>query len=1207
METLPFFEAIEQGKSHISVGGLWGSSKAYLIALSRQAFSRPCVVVTPSQKRAEEMYEDVTFFCQSVPGGNGHPPDPFQEQKTDIYLYSQWDLAPYEQASPHREIVSERLNVLDKLLNNENIIVIAPIEAVMHRTLPKAVLNEFTLYLGVGEEVDRQQLLASLVDTGYKHTTLVENRGEFSVRGGIVDIFPAFSGNPIRIEFFGDEIESLREFDTVTQRSLEQLDLVTILPGREIVISDTTCAAAKQNIEHVVAETGASFNALNKLLTHIEEKLFFPGVEWYAPYLHGSLETLLEYISEQTFVVFDEPDEIARTAHTVLTNVRRQHHKIVKRGRLLPEPAMLYRSFEQLKTQCAKQQQISLKLLDIPEQDAAVNTAHYEIFTKSIDWAYTVAPNERGVEDQEQHLASTSRRVREWLEENNRVVVTAYTESQARRLWEILQDHKVPARIARNGIPALPSQEPGAPQEAHRQTRAFQVRELGGEPSEASVIIGTINCGFALPDHQLIVINEDEFLGKQTIRQRHKQRKPGKFLTTLGELELNDYIVHVDHGIGVYLGLKKLTVQDIAMECLHLEYSNGDKLYVPVDRLDLVQKYKGADQKRPKLDKLGGTKWARVKERVRASVEKMAAQLLELYAARQALPGEQFTVEDHLYREFEASFEYEETPDQAQTIASVVHDMATSKPMDRLVCGDVGYGKTEVAMRAAFLTVLNGKQVAILVPTTLLAQQHFENFSERFAPYPVNVGMLSRFKTKKQQQAIVQGAKDGTIDIVIGTHRLLQKDIAFKNLGLVVIDEEQRFGVSHKEKLRQLRQQVDVLTLTATPIPRTLHMSLMGVRDLSIIETPPEGRLAIRTYVSRFDEETIYEAITRELDRGGQVFFVHNRVETIDGIALRLSRIVPHARIAIAHGQMKERELERIMLRFLHREFDVLVCTTIIESGLDIPSVNTMIINRAHNFGLAQLYQLRGRIGRSKTRGYAYLLVSNDKLLTVEAKKRLRVIQELTDVGAGFKLAAHDLEIRGAGNLLGAEQSGHIAALGFDLYCRIIEQTVREMKGQPPEEEFFPQLELQVSAHFPEEYIPDMKQRLEMYKRLMSVQGFGQLLDVEEEVRDRYGKFPPEAQNIVSLAEIKLIATPLRVAQIQAGEGVVKIVLDEKSLVPDTQLKQILKQHPKTVRPTESGRGLLVKVNRMTSTKKLDSVKNILQSLQTPETMSFAV
>jgi len=1172
MRTFPFLEKLQQGSQSLAIGGLWGSSRAYLLSLFRQhSNSSPYLVITASQKQAEELYEDLKFFSQML--------TPYYGDR-EVFLYSQWDIAPYEEASPHREIVAERLSVLDKLLNHENIIVVASITAVMHRTLSRKALKEFTLYLGVGEELDREELLSMLVDTGYKHVALVEDRGEFSVRGGIIDLFPAFSGNPIRIEFFGDEVESVREFDPVTQRSLEQVELVNILPGREIVIGESTCAEGKKNIEASVAETGASFNTFTKVMTHIDEKLFFPGVEWYAAYLHGKLESIVEYVADDALLFLDEPDDLQQAAEAYMTLVRKNFQRMQAKGRLFPNPEQVFVSPGALRERLNAYRQVSLQLLDLGR---GVGTSdgreHYDILTKSIDWAYTTAPNEKGVEDHGQHTASTTKRLREWLEDGYQVVVTVYTEAQAKRVWEILKDHQVPAHVATD------------PRSIKNDAVAHDV----------TVVVGTINCGFALPDHHLLVINEDEFLGKKTVRQRHKKprRRSDDFLNTLNELEANDYIVHVDHGIGIYLGLQKVTVQDIAMECLQLEYTGGDKVYVPIDRLDLVQKYKGADQKKPKIDKLGGTRWARAKEKVKASVEKMAKALLELYAARQALPGATFSVEDHLYREFEASFEYEETPDQAKAIEAVLNDMMQTKPMDRLVCGDVGYGKTEVALRAAFLAVLNGKQVAILVPTTLLAQQHYDNFNHRFAAYPVNIGMLSRFKTKKEQHNVVKGIKDGTIDIVIGTHRLLQKDIGFKELGLVIIDEEQRFGVSHKEKLRQLRVMVDVLTLTATPIPRTLHMSLMGVRDLSVIETPPEGRLSIRTYVTRFDEGLIYEAISRELERGGQVFFVHNRVDTIDGIALRLSRLIPHARIVVGHGKMKEHELEDVMFKFVNKEADVLVSTTIIESGLDMPSVNTMIINRAHTFGLSQLYQLRGRIGRSKTRGFAYLLVPDEKILSSDAKKRLRAIQDLTDVGAGFRLAAHDLEIRGAGNLLGAAQSGHIAALGFDLYCKTIQDTVREMKGEPPDnDEFHPQIKMKVSAHFPEDYIPDMKQRLDMYKRLMSARDFGKLLDVEEEIEDRYGRLPEPARNIVGLAELNLFGTQLRVSQILAIEDMVKIILDAHSPVTEVQVKKVIKDAQGTIKPTVSAPGMVLDVKGMGATEKLEHVRKTLQSLQ---------
>ncbi len=1176
MDILPFLKAIKNGAKSLSIGGLWGSSKAFLLALIEQARSESCLIVTPSQKAAEEFYEDLNCFRRM-----GVLP----YDRENIHLYSQWNVAPYEHVSPHREIVSERLTVLDKLSNHENIIVITPVEALMHRTLPHRELDQFILYLGIGEEIDREKLTATLIDTGYKHAYLVENRGEFSVRGGIIDIFPSFGENPIRLEFFGDEIESLREFDPATQRSTKSLEIVNILPGRELVLADSSCAAAKKNIERVVSETGASLNALKSLMNHIDEKIFFPGVEWYTPYFHGELETLLDYIAANTLIFLDEPSEIQEVCQKFHTKIRKKFHLAEERGYPLPTPDKLFLTPEIFQAQLYDHQHVNLQLLNVQPR-AGEQVEMYDVPTKSIEWAYTVAPSERVVEEQEQRIASTTKRISEWIEEEYQVVIVTYSEGQAKRLGEILRDHDVDCRLAADDWRLVIAPPNRKSQIANRQS------------PESVIVVGPLNCGFVFASQKLIFINEDEFLGKRTVRRRHVQHRPTKVQMTLGELELNDYVVHVDHGIGVYLGLKKISVQKIAMECLHLEYKGGDKLYVPVDRLDLVQKYKGADQHRPKIDKLGGTNWARVKEKVKASVKKMAEALLDTYATRKALPGMQFSVDEHLFREFEASFEYEETLDQAKAIMDVVKDMSASKPMDRLVCGDVGYGKTEVAMRAAFRAVLNGKQVAILVPTTLLAQQHYQTFTSRLSSYPINLGLLSRFKTKKEQQEIIKGMKAGTVDIVVGTHRLLQKDIGFKDVGLVIIDEEQRFGVSHKEKLRQYRKLVDVLTLTATPIPRTLHMSLMGVRDLSIIETPPEGRLAVRTYVTRFDDDVIYEAIMQEMDRGGQVYFVHNAVATIDGIALRISRLVPHARVAIAHGQMKEHELEKIMIRFLAKEIDVLVSTTIIESGLDIPSVNTLIINRAHKFGLSQLYQIRGRIGRSTERAYAYLLVPDEKILTSDARKRLRVIQELSELGSGFKLAAHDLEIRGAGSLLGSEQTGHIAALGFDMYCHIIDQTVREIKGQPPDDEFYPQIDMQVSAHFPSDYIPDMKQRLEMYKRLMSCQDFDKILDVEEEIRDRYGKLPPETENIVSLAELKLIATQLRVQQIQASNGNVVLLFDDNSPVVEEQFKRTVKHSDKTIRYIVDARKLVVQTKRLKNVEKVNCIKNILQQFR---------
>ena len=1160
MTTHKFSDILQTDLARLAFGGLWGSSKAYLAALLRRQVAAPCLLITPSQKRAEELFEDLRFF-QRV---GLLPVAPEQ-----IHLYSQWNVAPYEHESPHREIVSERLTVLDKLTERQNLLIVAPVEAVMHKTLPRKALSAFTLYIGAGEALSREGLAAMLVDTGYKHAPLVENRGEFSLRGGILDVFPAFGDRPLRIEFFGDEVESLRAFDPTTQRSTEKLEMITVLPGREIVISEKTAAAAKRNIDARVAEIGASLSSLKALMNHIEEKIFFPGIEWYAAYFHDGLESLFEYLAPETLIVLDEPADIADISRKFDAFVRKEYRQTEEKGYPLPAPESIFLTPDALQEALARHRQIVLQLLNVGTTDANM----FDISTKSLEWTGTFTPSADDAEDKDRHIGVIARRIGEWIEDRYRVVIASYTEFQAKRLWEILRDHNVTARVA-----------------------AADSAALRDEP-EATVVVGMLNCGFLLPDERLIFLNEDEFLGKQTARRRHIQPKAIKPQMTLGELDINDYVVHIDHGIGVYLGLKKLTVQQVSMECLHLEYSGGDKLYVPVDRLDLVQKYKGADQRRPKIDKLGGTSWARVKERVKASVEKMAQELLDTYAARQALPGMIFNADEHLYREFEASFEYEETPDQEKAIEDVIRDMSITKPMDRLVCGDVGYGKTEVAMRAAFRAVLNGKQTAVLVPTTLLAEQHYKTFGKRFAPFPVNVGVLNRFQTKKEQQEIVAGVKDGSVDIVIGTHRLLQKDIAFKDLGLVIIDEEQRFGVTHKERIRQYRTLVDVLTLTATPIPRTLHMSLTGVRDLSIIESPPEGRLAVRTYVMKFGDDVIYEAITRELDRGGQVFFVHNEIETIHGVALRVSRLLPHIRVAVAHGQMKDDELEEIMIKFINKQVDVLISTTIVESGIDIPSVNTMIINRADKFGLSQLYQLRGRIGRAKERAYAYLLVPTEELLTADAKKRLRVIQELSELGSGFKLAAHDLEIRGAGSLLGAEQTGHIAALGFDMYCQVIEQTVRELRGQPGEEEFYPQIDMRVSAFFPEDYIPDVHQRLEVYKRLMSADDFAAILDVEDEIADRYGKLPDAAQSLVALAELKVMATALRVQQIQAFDGSVKLVFDANAPIKQERIQWLVKGSNKTIRylPPLT---LVAELKRMKDADKLNHVKQMLQTFQ---------
>lgn len=723
---------------------------------------------------------------------------------------------------------------------------------------------------------------------------------------------------------------------------------------------------------------------------------------------------------------------------------------------------------------------------------------------------------------------------RGWLREGMRVVIASHTPGQADRVEELLKGKDMGAR----------------------RVWSYDIFSLPDTPGLFAAT-GLLNHGFRFPSERLVVVTEEEIFG-QRVRLRQVKAKTSAFITSLSDLKVNDPIVHIDHGIGIHRGLQKLNIGGVDGDFLLIEFAGKDKLYLPIYRMDQVQKYTGGEG--PTLDKLGGTSWDKVKKRVKEKIKEMAAELLDIYAARKVMEGFAYSPPDHYFEEFEAAFEYEETPDQMEAIKDVIGDMTEPKPMDRLVCGDVGYGKTEVAIRAAFKAVLDGKQVAVLVPTTVLASQHLQTFQGRMSSFPVKIEMLSRFKSPKEQKEIVKKLREGGIDIVIGTHKLLQKDIVFKDLGLIVVDEEQRFGVTHKEKLKKLRKQVDVLTLTATPIPRTLHMSLMGIRDLSVINTPPEDRLAIKTFVNKFSDDVIKEAVEREHRRGGQVFFVHNRVESIGTMADHLHALIPEAKIAVGHGQMDEHELEKVMLSFMNGEKNILLCTTIIESGLDIPAANTIIINRADTFGLSQLYQLRGRVGRSKHRAYAYLLIPAEETITGDARKRLEVIQELTELGSGFKIAAHDLEIRGAGNLLGGEQSGQIEAVGFDLYTQLLEEAVAELKGEENIPDVEPNINLGVAAYIPDDYIDDVNERLVIYKRLASVKEDGEVSEIADELRDRYGPLPKLVENLLTMMEIKRVIRKALVTSIDAAKGRVSITFDPRTPVNPEKVIALIKE-----------------------------------------------
>jgi len=1066
------------------VQGLKGGARAYFVWRFLTPHPRPALVVLPSGKEAEAFADDLRFFR-----GEDESAPPFARR---VHYLPAWDVAPFEDLSPTSEIIAARIEGLYHLLQSKDPIIVTTADALLQRVPPKAGMAERLRYLVEGDEVDLDALATQLDDWGYRRVPLVEDRGDFSVRGGILDIFPPAHPQPLRIELLGDVIESIREFDPVSQRSLDAHPEFLILPVREFDARGRSNRDALRAIEARALELEVGRDERNQILDGLNNGLLFPGIEFFLPYFHETLDTLASYLPAQTLLWLDGAGEVDAALEAAWATVERRTNERTAEHRFFAPVEQLYLTPAEWRAAFNDFPTIELEPLDVlaASEDERHLSVH-SFLTRDLKLARTA--NRKEVS-----FGPIAERVRAWCAEGHRVLVVVSTAPQVERLSRLFDNHAVTVERADNLTDAL------AASAAHPH-----------------VLVGHLSDGFRIPDERLVIITEADIFG-ETRQRRHTRRvEVTQLLKNLSELKPDDFVVHIDHGVGRYRGLRHLRVADIEGDYLHLEYAGGDRLYLPVDRISLVQKYVGADGTTPALDKLGGTSWEKVKRKTRESIFAMAKELLDIYAAREVMEGKAFSAPDPYFREFEAAFPFEETPDQLQAITDVLGDMNRTKPMDRLICGDVGYGKTEVAMRAAFLAVLDGRQVAVLVPTTVLAQQHYNTFRKRFEGHPIRVEMLSRFLTRADSQSVVKGVASGEIDIVIGTHRLLQKDINFKNLGLLVVDEEHRFGVKHKEQIKQMRKLVDVLTLTATPIPRTLQMSLLGIRDLSVIETPPIDRLAIRTYVTRYDEGIIRESILRELARGGQVFFVHNRVESIEIRARRLRELIPEATFAVAHGQMHEHDLERVMGDFFSKKVTVLVCSAIIESGLDVPNANTIIIDRADHFGLAQLYQLRGRVGRSHERAYAYLMIPGEQLISRDAQMRLRALQELDDLGGGFKLAAHDLEIRGAGNLLGKQQSGQIAAVGFELYQQMMEEAVQELRGEHVQHDVEPEIQLGIPAFIPESYIPDENQRLVFYRRLAAIRGQSDLDEIANELRDRYGPLPPTVDSFLRIMDLR--------------------------------------------------------------------------------------
>jgi transcription-repair coupling factor (superfamily II helicase) len=1105
---------LKEGTGRIRVSGLLPAAKALLLVLLQKTVGRPFMLIVPDNRAAEELVPVLQAFHE-LTGGS---------QPESIVSLPTRDVLPFQNLSPHPEIQEERAVALWKIATGAVSIVVAPIASTALRLPSAEYYGDLARTIRRGEPLEIDPLLGHLNTVGYTATDVVEMPGEYAVRGGILDVYSPEADRPVRIEFFGDEVESIRKFDPATQRSSNPVDEALLLPLTETPVSEELLGAihirlsgkritgAEEIVEQAVRSAGVTT---------------FPGWEFYAP-VAGADRTIFELLPNAV-VLADEPEALKREFDQIWSRIEEAHQRS-EIGNLV-RPADLYLVPDDWWKKLAALPGADLENLGLARPGEL----------ETINFHSQTAPRFHGsvpalLEDVNQQTGA-----------GNRVLVAVPNIGEVERLADMFSEYSVSFRLG--------SRTRGG------ESYADETAYFAGEVLTTTLAKAYVPDGVILPDAHLAIFGaRDLFDESDSIvsRPQRQRSKVSAFLSDFRDLQVGDYVVHIEHGIGQYQGLKEINQGDGNAEFMLLEYAEGARLYVPLTRLDLIQKYRSSEGAKPALNHLGTAAWAKTKARVRKAMKDMTDELLKLYAQRQAATGVAFSPDNQWMREFEDAFEYTETEDQVYAIRDVKRDMESSQPMDRLLCGDVGYGKTEIAMRAAFKAVNDNKQVAVLTPTTVLAFQHYETFKQRFAAFPVSIEMISRFRTAKQQKAILQKVEAGKIDILIGTHRVLSKDIKFADLGLLVVDEEQRFGVRHKERLKQMRKEVDVLTMSATPIPRTLHMSLVGLRDMSVIETPPKDRIAIQTVVASWDEKLIQSSLQQELDRGGQVYFVHNRVESIWEMAAKLQELVPKARITVGHGQMSEGELEKVMLKFMHHEADILVATTIIENGLDIPLCNTIIINRADRFGLSELYQLRGRVGRSNRRAYSYLLVPADIELTPIARRRLAALKEFSDLGAGFKIAALDLELRGAGNLLGGEQSGHIEAIGFELYTQMLDRAVREMKGEIAPEEAETQLNLGLNIRIPGDYIPEENQRLRMYKRVAGVETESQLEDVRAELKDRYGDPPAAVRNLLDYASLKLLAVRVGVTTIERKRDVVTVKFRPDAVIDPGKLAQFV-------------------------------------------------
>lgn len=1141
------------------VYGLYEGQRMLVTAALAQQQAGNLLVICDTQKRAKELWEDLVQLLPDY----------------EALYFPALEMIPYEVIAQSGELEQKRLEVLSHLLleQDRRFAVVTTIEGLSKKLLPVGDFRQGLMQLAVGQQLEQNQLKAHLVEFGYEHTEQVERPGQFSVRGGIFDIYSANYKNPLRLEFFDDEVDSIRFFETATQCSVEKVKSAWVVPGREFFLIAQCKEAGAQQIRQQYNQQIEQLSRrkdrepverlqgkVGELLEKLQQGLYFTGLEQYQSFFYPDSASLLDYMGYDLFVVLDEANRIQEAQEYLEKERRQTFSELLLKGGVLPGQAQYFYELEDLVRLTEAQKHLCFSLL--PKQS---------VFQQ---YNFRMALDCQNIPSFFSNPQMLVEELQTWQKQQYKILILLTSAAKALRLQQMLSDYDILC--------------------------SWIADRYQADSGQIYLAYGNISHGARFPQSRLVLISETEVFQQQKKRVNKKFfQEDGQKISQLDDLKIGDYVVHMNHGIGRYMGIERLKVQDVERDYLIIKYSDDGKLYIPVEQFDLLQKYTVNEGVAPKVNKLGGNEWQRTKNKVKASVEKLAEGLLEIYARRKSQEGFAFSPDDQWQKEFEDAFPYVETEDQLKAIEDVKRDMMSTTVMDRLICGDVGYGKTEVAIRAAFKAVNDGKQVAVLVPTTVLAQQHYNTFMERFHPYGVRVEMLSRFSTPKQQKETVEGLKSGAVDIVVGTHKLLGKTVSFHDLGLLVVDEEQRFGVTHKEKIKSLRSQVDVLTLSATPIPRTLHMSLVGIRDMSVIETPPQDRYPIQTYIVERTPELMKDAIRRELGRGGQVYVVHNRVEDIEGLAEEIRLLVPEARILVGHGQMKEHQLEQIMMDFIAHQADVLVCTTIIETGLDISNANTMIVDEADKMGLAQLYQLRGRVGRSNRIAYAYLTYKKDKTLSQLAEKRLAAIREYTELGSGFKIAMRDLEIRGAGNLLGAEQHGHVAAVGFDLYCTMLDEAIRQLKGEQAGTRREVEIDLQVSAFIPEYYIRDSSVKLGFYQRIQQARAISRLHLLEDELIDRFGDVPPETWNLLRVAELKIHCMEIGIRSLKQKGGVVTALFEQDTKMDMPKLLELVQKYKRQLTYGSDGGELVVRitVGSADAEKCLDLIKDILLAM----------